>query len=52
MLSMNRFFVSGVAGADARVGDSTMWRNSMATFATTYQGFTKRPRQGLLGLTT
>jgi len=52
MLSIHRSLMSGVVVADARVNASPMWRDAMATFATYYQGFTKRPRQGLLGLTT
>jgi len=52
MLSNHRVLVSGVASAVARLNASPMWRDAMATFATYYQRFTKRPRQGLLGLTT
>ena len=52
MLSLHRSLVCGVAGAGARTDAPAMWRDAMATFVTYYQGFTKRPRQGLLGLTT
>ncbi len=52
MLFIDRPCTFGVAVADARVNASPMWRDSMATFATYSKRFTKRPRHGLLGLTT
>ncbi len=53
MLFANGTPVVGTAGADARANTTAgAWRAAMVMFAKYYQGFTKRPRPGLLGLTT
>jgi len=53
MLFANGSPVVGTAAADARTTATFgAWRVAMVMFAKYYQGFTKRPRPGLLGLTT
>ena len=53
MLFANVAPVVGTAGADARAtATANAWRIATVMFAKYYQGFTKRPRPGLLGLTT